>query len=204
MEWYYITDAKERLPFDEGEELELVAGGLIRPKTMVWNAGMEAWAAASEVRPEWFRAGKEGDRVVVGREETVVKEVGRALAEQRGWWAVAGVMAVVWGLLLVAWAVMVGMRREMVDLVIGLVLLPHAVSVFLGGLGMIRGMFGVARAAELGQRSKLVGEAGRVARSVRTVAIGLVLTVIFGAVAVALGAVFYWEVVEAYFGWGLE
>ena len=41
--WYYVENDKEIGPVPKEEFLTLVDGGRIRPETMVWSDGMEAW-----------------------------------------------------------------------------------------------------------------------------------------------------------------
>ena len=54
MQWYYLSDAQERIAISEAQFPALAARGVLRPATPVWRKGMADWTACGEVKPEIF------------------------------------------------------------------------------------------------------------------------------------------------------
>src|SRR4051812_10366820 len=51
MEWHYADGVKQVGPVSEEQLLQLARTGVIRPETLVWNAGMTGWKSFSEALP---------------------------------------------------------------------------------------------------------------------------------------------------------
>jgi len=54
MEWYYADESDQQISFSEEDFPKLVEMGAINPDTLVWNASMTDWTAASAVQPAMF------------------------------------------------------------------------------------------------------------------------------------------------------
>lgn len=52
MSWFYSAGGEQKGPVEVAEFESLIATGVIRPETLVWQPGMPNWQAASEVRPD--------------------------------------------------------------------------------------------------------------------------------------------------------
>lgn len=52
MNWYYASGKEKRGPVDDDGLAALVKTGEVKPDTLVWHEGMEAWKAFSEVDAE--------------------------------------------------------------------------------------------------------------------------------------------------------
>ena len=51
MDWYYQQNDAAQGPVSEETFRALIAGGLIRPDTLVWHDGMAEWLPLSVVEP---------------------------------------------------------------------------------------------------------------------------------------------------------
>ena len=49
MEWYYSENNQQRGPVDDAQFAVFVQQGIIRPETLVWNAGMSDWKTYADV-----------------------------------------------------------------------------------------------------------------------------------------------------------
>lgn len=54
MDWYYADASQNQQSVPESELENLVASGVIRPTTLVWNETMSDWKPAGQVRPDLF------------------------------------------------------------------------------------------------------------------------------------------------------
>jgi uncharacterized RDD family membrane protein YckC len=52
MAWFYSAGGEQKGPVEAAEFESLIAMGLIRPETLVWQPGMPAWQMASTARPD--------------------------------------------------------------------------------------------------------------------------------------------------------
>jgi hypothetical protein len=56
MRWFFLSSNQEQIPTSEEQFPALIAGGLVRPQTMVWREGMQDWVSLGEIRPELFQS----------------------------------------------------------------------------------------------------------------------------------------------------
>jgi uncharacterized RDD family membrane protein YckC len=52
MSWFYSAGGEQKGPVEVAEFESLIAQGVIRPETLVWQPGMPNWQPASEARPD--------------------------------------------------------------------------------------------------------------------------------------------------------
>lgn len=52
MSWFYSAGGEQKGPVEVAEFESLIATGVIRPETLVWQPGMPNWQAAAEARPD--------------------------------------------------------------------------------------------------------------------------------------------------------
>lgn len=52
MSWFYSAGGEQKGPVEIAEFESLIASGVIRPETLVWQPGMPNWQSASETRPD--------------------------------------------------------------------------------------------------------------------------------------------------------
>ncbi len=52
--WFYAINPNQRESAPEGALQSLVAGGILKPETLVWSEGMANWAPASQALPHLF------------------------------------------------------------------------------------------------------------------------------------------------------
>lgn len=98
MLWYYVSDRQERLAVPEDQLPVLAGSGVLRPTTLIWKKGMDAWISAGEVKPEWFveapgPAGGAGDTApltIAAADGGLVAELARTLRTYAGWVEVSG------------------------------------------------------------------------------------------------------------------
>ena len=98
MLWYYVSDRQERLAVPEDQLPALAGSGVLRPTTLIWKKGMDAWISAGEVKPEWFLAGAvpAGGTVeaaplgIAASDGGLVAELARTLRTYAGWVEVSG------------------------------------------------------------------------------------------------------------------
>ncbi len=50
MPWFYSAGSEQKGPVEDAEFESLIASGVIRPETLVWQPGMPNWQSASAVR----------------------------------------------------------------------------------------------------------------------------------------------------------
>ncbi len=60
MSWFYSAGGEQKGPVEVAEFESLIATGVIRPETLVWQPGMPNWQAASEARPDLLPPGIPG------------------------------------------------------------------------------------------------------------------------------------------------
>ncbi len=83
MLWYYVSDRQERLAVPEDQLSALADSGVLRPTTLLWRRGQEAWVSAGELKPELFGAG--GGAGELGESGGLVMELARTLRSYAGW-----------------------------------------------------------------------------------------------------------------------
>jgi len=54
--WFYVDSERQRHQITEEQIQSLVAGGIIRPDTLIWTEGMPQWTAAAQAQPSLFQA----------------------------------------------------------------------------------------------------------------------------------------------------
>jgi hypothetical protein len=47
--WFYASEGKQQGPYPEAQFRDLIAGGIVRPDTLVWTEGMAGWQKAAEI-----------------------------------------------------------------------------------------------------------------------------------------------------------
>ncbi|MBY0506052.1 MAG: RDD family protein [Bryobacteraceae bacterium] len=52
MSWFYSAGGEQRGPVEQAEFESLISTGVIRPETLVWQAGMPNWQSAADTRPD--------------------------------------------------------------------------------------------------------------------------------------------------------
>jgi uncharacterized RDD family membrane protein YckC len=52
MSWFYSAGGEQKGPVEVAEFEALIASGVIRPETLVWQPGMPNWQPASDARPD--------------------------------------------------------------------------------------------------------------------------------------------------------
>jgi hypothetical protein len=187
--WFYVSDRRERLRFDEAEVPAMVEARLLRPETMVWQPGWGGWVSASEVRPEWFGGGAPPPPAPTAA--AAVQSFAAVLGRYRGWFVfVSALLFVVAGAVLVFLASALATGRD-AWMIAGLAALPGAVFGGLAGVGLARCAAGFASSADLGQQSPFAAELDRLGRAVRLIGTGLALTLGLGVLAGVLVAVLY-------------
>lgn len=161
MDWFYVSETRERRKFREGDIAGLVRSRVLRPETMVWKKGMDDWISGSEIHPEWFRF-ESGDKgaaaaMVAAVETAQVKALGGKLSERAGWMRT-----------LAALTVALGVPTS----IFGGVILIVAGAKFFGAVGDIE------QAALLGQKSALTEGLDRLGSAARLAVIGIATVVV--------------------------
>lgn len=197
MSWFYLSPSKQRLPFDEAETASMVRGGVIRRETMVWEPGMDDWAAASEIRPEWFRVEGEGSRDHVrvdpaALESSIVRDLAKRLGDGAGWFRVLGVLGIVGGIAVVALAAWAVMEGDWIRLIRTLLALPLGILGLAAGIGVLRAARDLLHAEHTGQRSSLAGGMRRLRSAATLAAIGLLVSAGVTVVWLVLSIVLWW------------
>lgn len=59
--WYYAAPDDEQQAFDEDQFSELINSGHLRPDTLIWTEGLEAWSACGELYPHLFEEESESE-----------------------------------------------------------------------------------------------------------------------------------------------
>jgi len=52
MSWFYSAGGEQKGPVEQAEFESLIATGVIRPETLVWQPGMPNWQSAADTRPD--------------------------------------------------------------------------------------------------------------------------------------------------------
>jgi|GEM_PF-2799943 len=189
MQWYYISEAKRRLPFQESDVPSLVDGRVLRPETMVWKKGMGDWISVSELQPEWFTASDGGGARSAEGEAVFVRDIAGTFADRRIWIALAGGLFVAIGTLLLLLFFISILQANAKGVVAGILAFVPAVSIAVSGVYLIGASTAGARAAETGQRSLLHSAQALVGLASRMFVLGVLAGAVVAGVwaAVSLG-----------------
>lgn len=98
MEWYYADEFDRQQSTSEESLAGLIAGGVIKPGTLLWNETLVDWKPAIEVRPDLFGASVVPP-VLSPAQRREVGHGGGALAGQTGPTDSVAVCALIFGLL---------------------------------------------------------------------------------------------------------
>ncbi len=52
MSWFYSAGGEQKGPVEQADFESLIATGVIRPETLVWQPGMPNWQSAADTRPD--------------------------------------------------------------------------------------------------------------------------------------------------------
>jgi len=56
MNWYFEKQGVSQGPFSEEAMIGLLQHKEMAAETLIWQAGLEAWASVQQVKPEWLTA----------------------------------------------------------------------------------------------------------------------------------------------------